>query len=273
MMVAATMQPWLDIAPPPPSVQDWVRRNNALGHMGLTERTSLPGTQCGYYAEQPGVTIIPEAEWDQWVEEIDWEQRGNQIAVVNTLDQDGIGSCGSESGGSVLYATRQEMGLPFVQFNPWSVYGRDEISGGRDQGSNIGDNLVYYRDYGVAPEILHPRSKGWRAKLSEEALEVRKQFRIGEFSEARSLEELGSAVIMGHNVMGGYSGHAICYYGLEKKGGVWYVLYRNSWGSGWNGNGRGSLRMNQVYIPYGLYVVRTAVESTWLPEGHLANAV
>jgi len=145
------------------------------------------------------------------------------------------------------------------------VYGRGEISGGRDQGSNIGDNLVYFRDQGCVPEILHPRSKGWRATLSKEALEVRKQFRIGEFHEARSTEEVGSAVIQGHRVMGGYSGHAICFYGLKKKGGVWYLLYHNSWAASWNGNGRGELRINQVYTPYGLYVVRTAVESSWVP--------
>lgn len=264
-MIANPMQPWMEQAPPPPSVQRWVRDHADLGHMGLTERTSLPGTLCGYWGEAPGVDVIPERDWDGLVQEIDWGHRANRILVENTLDQNGRGSCASESGGSALYSGRDAMGLPFVEVNPWSVYGRDEISGGRDQGSNIGDNLVYYRDKGVAPAILHPRSKGWRAALSEEALEVRKQFRIDEFHEARSTEEAGSAIIQGHRVMGGYSGHAICFYGLEKRGGTWYLMYHNSWGASWDGDGRGLLRMNQVYTPYGLYVVRTAIESTWTP--------
>src|SRR3990167_6970383 len=68
--------------------------------------------------------------------------------IKEILDQDGAGSCATESTTQGLMTTRVLQNLPHVKLNPWFMY--HTTSGGRDQGSSIDEDLQFARDVGVA---------------------------------------------------------------------------------------------------------------------------
>ena len=170
-----------------------------------------------------------------------------------TYDQNGIGSCAGESayGGKAACDTRQ--GLPMVFGNPLFAY--QETSGGRDNGSVIGDNLEHIRDHGYCPEEVWPRSKGFRAEPSAEAKRIAAFFKMGEFFYVESIDEFVSALLQGYDVAGGYDGHAVVfdrYLGLQK------VEFKNSWGD-WGDDGFGELSLSKIYFPYGADAYKNVV--------------
>ena len=218
------------------------------------------------------IEIIPKQHWDE-LAATQWHGQVRRDRYRYTLDQNGVGSCASESATGIKAACDERQGLPMIVYNPWSIYWY--TSGGRDRGSVIGDNVEYIRDHGVCPEEVWPRSKGWRAQPSAEAKQIAKLFRIVEFFYIETTAELVSALLAGYDVHGGYSGHAVAFCRYLGRN---TIEFKNSWGN-WGDNGFGTLSLSKVYFPYGCYAykfVHPWTEEDWKPalsQIPLADAV
>lgn len=216
---------------------------------GCLPRRSRPGEVCPLFGER--IDVIPEGDWPDLIEEIDLAPHVWQI-----LDQDGVGSCATESTTQAVMATREFRGQERVLLNPWFMY--HTTSGGRDGGSNIDDNLVFARDKGIVPESVWPRSKGWRAKPSAEAYDAALAYRIEEFYDISNVAEFGTALLLGFPVVFGYPGHSILGVSLKT---VDIIKYANSWRPDWGDNGFGTCRFRDVVWGYGAWAVRTTTRS------------
>jgi hypothetical protein len=206
--------------------------------------------RCDPIRRADGFHLIPSDQWDRYADTPAHLNKRNRYPWL--LDQDGIGSCGSESKEYTMRALWDEMNQPSWFPNPLGTY--NTVSGGVDRGSVIGHNVEFARDVGCFPEEVWPRSKGFRAKPSAFAVEVAGFFRLIEFFHVETIEEFVSALLQGWFIHAGYSGHAISFFRYAKKGILHYI---NSWGN-WGQNGVGSLSADKVYFGYGAYAYRTA---------------
>jgi len=194
------------------------------------------------------VEVIPRRDWRDLIGKISLRPR---VPVV--LDQDGVGSCATESATGAVHLIRALYGLPHVLLNPWFVY--HTTSGGRDAGSSIDQNLAFIRENGIAPDSVWPRSKGWRARPSAEAQREARKYRIHEFYDIGSWEEFGTALLLGFPVVWGYSGHSILAVGLKDED---TIIYLNSWGN-WGDGGFGTARARSIVWGYGAWAVRSVL--------------
>ncbi len=218
---------------------------------GCLPRASKPGEWCPLASER--ITTIPRGEWEGLIAKPDYTGLRPSVPVV--LDQNGVGSCASESATQMIMTTRSFNGQPFELLSPWYVY--HPVSGGPDGGSNIDTNCRFLRDNGVAPESVWPRSKGWRAKPSAEADEAAKKFRLLEFYDIQNELEFGSALLQGFVVAYGRRGHAITATDLIDKN---TFDYANSWGN-WGDKGFGRESLRGINFSYGAWAIRVATDS------------
>lgn len=222
-------------------------RFHPSGHptFGCLPRKSHPGKWCAMAADK--IPLVPEADWDALAAQITLRPY-----VKAVLDQDGVGSCACEAVAAAVMIGRALAGLPHVLLNPLFIY--HTTSGGVDQGSSIDENLAFVRENGIAPESVWPRSMGWRAKPSAEAVEAAKAFRIYEFYDIATIAEMVSGEVKAFPVVHGAQGHAIC--AVAHKG--TYPLIVNSWGSDWEDGGFGRWTdYRNINWSYGSFAVRT----------------
>jgi hypothetical protein len=217
--------------------------------MGCLPRKSKVGAVCPVFADH--IDLIPESDWDSYRGKISLRPYVKQV-----LDQDGVGSCATEGTAGGVMIARAFAGLPFVLLNPWFIY--HTTSGGRDQGSSIDENLEFARKYGVAPESVWPRSKGWQAKPSDAAYEAAKEFRILEFYDITSIPEMVTALLKGFPVVYGSKGHCVVKVEhLDRAQG----LDLNSWSESWGDKGFGVwAKYAEVNWQYGAFAIRTTTE-------------
>lgn len=221
---------------------------------GCLPRASKPGEICPLASER--IKVIPESEWDDILKDPNRVMLRPSVPVV--LDQDGVGSCATESTTAAVMTMRAFNGQPFELLNPWYIY--RVTSGGRDGGSNIDTNLKFVREHGIAPERLHPRSKGWRgrsAEPSDEAVEAAKEFKIKEFFDIQTKAEAGSALFQGFGLVYGRRGHSIFGCNMVNKS---IFDFLNSWGD-WGDQGFGRDSLRDINFGYGLFAVRATTSS------------
>ena len=221
---------------------------------GAKRRTTRPGEKCGFFRELHDVDVIPIEEWDEWLaSDIDLATN-----ILHTYDQDGIGSCAAEGVNGCVENMISVQGQTPPLFNPYGMY--HFTSGGRDQGSTLEDNLEFARDRGCIRAELWPRSKGFRARPSDEALEDAKRFRIDEYYEVENWEELGSALFQKFAGYAAYTGHA---WEAVRPVNKTQLKWHNSWGEEWGDGGYGIINANRVQFSYGIFVVRSVL---WVPD-------
>ena len=217
---------------------------------GCLPRKTRFAEKCRAFSD--AIEVIPRAKWPNFIA----QQPGLESCVTEIFDQDGRGSCASESTTQALQIARAFAGREWVQLSPWFVY--HTVSGGRDNGSSIDENLEFAREHGIAPMSLWPRDKGWRSNPSTEAVEAAKLYRIDEYFDIASIEEFGTALLLGMPVVYGRKGHAICAVRLLDKN---TILYANSWDKSWGMNGFGEDALSSVNFSYGAFAVRTSTEA------------
>jgi len=215
---------------------------------GVLPRKSRLGEWCPRASEH--IKLIPRGEWEERAADISLRPH-----VHTVLDQGSVGSCATESTAGGIMVARSMQGVArredHVVLNPWFIY--QETSGGRDRGSNIDSNLAFARKYGCASEAVWPRSKGWRAKPSEEAFADAMKYRIEEFYDIASVDEFVSAVLTGFPVVYGSAGHSVLR--------VEYMLDLNSWGEAWKDGGFGLwASLNAINWGYGAFAIRVAAQ-------------
>lgn len=244
------------LAPFPTDVTPLIPPSGVKGGIVLP-RTDKPFEACPPLMSAPGFDVIPQSEWQQWIE----SGVNTSFYVWYVSNQKNVGSCASESGCNGLAAIREAAGLPRVEFNPYGVYGR--VNGGSDSGSTLSANLKFLRDYGAFPEAVWPRSKGWRENPSAAAYAEAKKYRIHEFYEVSSWLELGSALLRGWLIYWGYSGHAILGVDLLSDS---KFRYLNSWGQWGSASpyssvpyGFGIANASSILWAYGVYAFRTPI--------------
>ena len=220
---------------------------------GCLPRKSRIGEICPIFGER--IEVIPRGDWPDLLTEIDMRPH-----VKNIKDQDGVGSCATESTSLAEEIAEVFAGQNWTELNPWFIY--HTTSGGRDSGSSIDENLAFARQYGIAPMSVWPRSKGWRAKPSDEAYEAARDHRIEEFYDIASWDEFGSALLTGFAVVFGYSGHSVCATSLISPE---ELEFANSWDESWGDRSFGRLKARSVHWGYGAFAVRVGHFAHTLP--------
>lgn len=167
----------------------------------------------------------------------------------------GVHNCATESTTQGGMICREFGNQPFELLNPLFIY--HHTSGGSDRGSNIDSNLVFARDKGIAPESVWPRSKGFRAKPTAAAYEAALKYRIDEFFDITSIEEVGTALLSGMAVVFGWSGHSCIMTSLKSET---TAEYANSWGN-WGDKGFGTIRLASINFGYGAFAIRSVTDS------------
>jgi len=218
----------------------------------------LPGQHCGFLSDNAatlGISLIPQAEWPALINDIGDGLKQNSNWAY---DQGQVGSCASEGANGLVDVIRDREGQPKVRFNPYGTYQENDVSGGRDQGSTLGDNMRSVRIRGCHPASLHPRSLGWRARPSAASYAAALHYRVDEYYEIRNWTEMGSALLQGFCVFTAYPGHAWIMLALKN---IQQGLWRNSWSEQWGDGGYGIINASRLQINYGAYCCRTTIDS------------
>jgi hypothetical protein len=217
---------------------------------GCLPRVTEFGKCQGIPPLRDAVTIIPESDWGDLIGQVSVKP-----LVRTVLDQDGVGSCATESTTGGVMACRAYHGLEHVLLNPWSIYWK--TSGGRDNGSSIDDNLAYVLENGICPESVWPRSKGWRAEPSDEAKQAALGYRALEVFDIETRAEFGSALLTDFAVVFGRAGHSIL--AVEMTSRTQFTAL-GSWGTdGAGGTVDGyhlGERLTSVNFGYGAFALR-----------------
>jgi hypothetical protein len=229
--------------------------------MGCLPRRSKPGTLAPFLRDR--VSVIPRAEWDDILAgRADRQaQLNGRMDVQKIKDQDGIGSCATESTSQAMEVIGVRCGFDWQELNPWSIY--RVTSGGRDQGSNIDDNLEYAREVGVLPVSFFPRYDAngkiinrWNAKPPAGWEEVAAQHRIHEWWDMTTIDEVGTALLLGYPVVVGWSSHSEVLVDLLQGA---KAMVANSWSTEWGDAGFHVEPLSKVNWSYGAFAVRTVV--------------
>ncbi len=196
--------------------------------------------------------VIPRDQWGDLIGQVSLKDN-----VTTILDQNSTGSCATESAAQGIMALRAWEHQPYVALNPWSIYAF--TSGGVDRGSNIDTNLDYLARVGCLPESIWPRSKGWQRKPPQSLLDEHAcDFRIAEWFDIATVDEIGTALLKGFPVVFGWRGHSCLFVELLDRD---KALYVNSWGADWGDAGFGILSLSAVNFNYGAFAIRGTTDS------------
>lgn len=206
-----------------------------------------PKLKWAEFGSTPNTPIIPRSQW---------KPVKYSSFLPPVYDQDGIGQCASSACCTTIETAARMAGTPIPKLSAGDLYSR--VNGGRDRGSLLEDNLDEAQK-GVALASRVPYI--WNGRKASDAATVaeRSRYRIIEAYWCKDFDAMASALQQGfiveHGLMwkdnfkpdadgwlpargvGGGGGHALCGYGLVKRGEVWGIATRNSWSASWGRGG------------------------------------
>lgn len=224
--------------------------------LGCLQRTTKYG-EGRFRAFESAFRPIPRAQWETRVLSL-------KDYVTHVFDQDGIGSCCSNATVQSLMIVRAIEGLKPVVLSPGSVYGI--VSGGRDVGSSLEDNLRQISEVGAAPAEVIPPNEWNPRRWPSNWKELAKPYRMiewydlgGKFDNVVSAVMYGFPCVIGVDWDGG--GHSVCVVGVVMDKGRASLLYVNSWGEEFGDSGFGLLTESRCQsLPnYGAWCPRTSI--------------
>jgi hypothetical protein len=220
---------------------------------GCLLRVSAPGQICPLFGEKIKVLSNEEIQASIDARKASGLRKRDQVKQI--LDQDGVGSCATESTTQGVMTTCVSAGRAFRLLNPWFLYFHS--SGGVDRGSSIDTNLELARDIGIASEEVWPRSKGWRTKPSDAAYADALTNRIYEFYDAGNVQEVRTALALGFLVVFGHDSHSELMLELEDLNSADVA---NSWATSWGDKGfhPTPFPLNRINWNYGCFIIRVA---------------
>jgi len=226
-------------------------KNSEGRKQGLNLRVSAPGEF--FPKAMDKIDVFSDEQIREMLKNPNRPKMRKKVPVI--FDQDGVGSCAWEACTQAITTCRAIANQPFVLFNPWFGYG---YTNDRDNGSSIDENLRVAMVRGIAPESLHPRSKGWNSNPSDEAVQKALEFKPLEVYDVTNAREFKSALLQRFVVVYGRSGHAITAVELEDFD---EICYANSWGN-WGDNGFGHERLSRsVNYGYGAWAIRSTTDA------------
>lgn len=243
----------------------------------IIEKPKLQWTEFG------SAETIPIIKREQW-KEVDLS---TFLGPVH--DQDGRGQCNASATCTAIEFGRNQSGLSYTYLSAGDLYSL--INGGRDNGSTLEDGLAMAMSTGVAEAASVPYIWNGRVDNSAVVKAQRAKYRVTEAYLCPSFDAMASAVQQGFILVeglywynnfkvdrdgwlpakgtGGAGGHALAGYGLAKRGDVWGIKTRNSWGPTWGNSADGSLGAGNCVIPeslfskgnFGCWAVRAVVQT------------
>jgi len=199
------------------------------------------------YAVKPEFDLIPRNEWSSRIKDIKaagidtrslLKQKG-----VPAFDQQQTSTCHAQSAalGGIIIRARQ--GEATVILSPGSISG--PITGYRDEGAYIEDDLRQLADYGAASVEFVPANqisrRGWKPGAEQNALlhRVTKWIDMGG-RDSRMFDRCATQLLLLNAVCVAYDwwGHAVTLTALvEVSPGVFGFEFRNSWGASYGDDG------------------------------------
>jgi len=177
--------------------------------------------------------------------------------IRKRMDQGRIGSCATASTTGTVLLVREWNDRLFVDLNWLSIY--CFTSDGKDRGSNIDRNLIHARDVGILPFSVWPTTTDWKTKPPQSLLDTEAcKYRIDEFFDIGTIEEVMTALVLGYPVVFGWKGHSCVLIELKDMETAYYL---NSWGADWGDNGVGEIKLREINFGYGAFAVRSVVDS------------
>jgi hypothetical protein len=192
--------------------------------------------------------------------ESDWVEFDlrESYSYIPIKDQDGIGACNGHAAATSLEWARAIAGYEFVELSPWYIY--SILCGGVDRGSSISEALTLLTKDGTCPFSDVPYGVYNPRKLSQQAHDNARRFRLeigsplsnfAEIMTATQLRRPGNfSICVGSNfndldadgcppVSRGPGNHAVTFgVGAKKgRGGRWLIISQNSWTRDWGQGG------------------------------------
>jgi len=223
----------------------------------------------GWYADTQA--IIPESRWE------DEAAKGGGCSqlVTRIYNQGQEGSCVANacSQAHEIIQAKQSGVDKVVHLSAISLYKR--IGSSAQSGAMVSDGLDEMAARGILP-LDNPENRlafgdavmpntGFRTPYPANWEATAKKFSASEWFICDEVAELVTALLCGHPVVVGRSGHSICYCDIVFQDGSMFAKYANSWGAwGENGFGYDSLRMIRSSANWA-FALRTIVNPFSLP--------
>lgn len=191
--------------------------------------------------------LIPREQWKERLEEM--ERKKATLPQICDRVQLGVKNqgrtnyCWINAPVHALEIVRVIENQPKVSLSPASVGAI--IKNFQNVGGWGSEGLRFLAEKGCVPSSLWPDTAIDRKYNTAEANAERQKYRVTEWWELkpRNFEELATCLLMNVPVAVGYNwwGHEVTAVSLTYKGGDFGIVIDNSWGPGWENNGRGVL--------------------------------
>jgi len=228
------------------NLEQWVLPDGtatALGNHRPPEEFSFP--------VRAGLPDLPESQWREF------DLRANSDYPVKIKNQGSFGACNGHAAASAAEDARYVAGLDYVPLSPWMIYA--DLCNGFERGSIIAEALTHCERKGTCNDSLVPHGTINPRKISSEARENAKRFkieigyRISDFREMciacqlRMPINFSVPVNAGFNMLdaegvprnrAGWHNHAVqAGFAMKRGKNGWLIGMRNSWGEQWGING------------------------------------
>lgn len=239
----------------------------------------------------------PKLQWTEFgsaatipiIERPQWKEVDLSTFLGPVHDQNGKGQCNASATGTAIEFGRFQSGQSYTYLSAGDLYSL--INGGRDQGSTLEDGLSTAMNTGMAEVSLVPYVWNGRVANSAAVKASRAKYRVTEAFLCPTFDAMASAVQQGFILVEGLywydnfkpdkdgwlpvkgtgraGGHALAGYGLAKRGDIWGIKTRNSWGPTWGNSSDGTLGAGNCVIPeslfskgnFGCWAVRAVVQN------------
>ena len=235
-------------------VESSLKTPKRISKVGALVRDSLPGREQGLFRDTFKKSIVNPSDWPALIK----AGHGDHRRYINWIyNQKQVGSCASEGLHGCVDVQRERRGMEKIKFNPYPIY--YYASGGRDIGSSLTACIREAKSRGMVPDKLWPRSQHrWNDLPPESVWKESKRYRPGEVYDLGNHVEAASALFLGHSVYAAYPGHA---WELVTVLNSTQAMWRNSWGSTWDGDGIGVISFSRITFQYGLFAVQSVSDS------------
>lgn len=185
------------------------------------------------------VELIPESQWKELADAAQASKSSLAWLVVWVLNQGQEGSCvGNAFTQGLMVLLAKVFGKDFATaLAAISLY--KQIGRSANSGAMVSDGYEAIRDVGILPlntpenvaRFKHTMpATGFRNSYPDGWKETAAMFRVTEGHVVRSVAGIVTALLKGHPVVVGRSGHSILYLDVIFKGNEMFVIYVNSWG-------------------------------------------